>query len=201
MSYNQQLIKNNFNKKFPEIPFEVWDEFLKICEYKKCKNKEIIIPAGTTTRKTFYIISGVVRGYSINKNGEELNLFLRPDGTFTIPFDQLLEKTPTKYTFESILQAEILLFDLDDFEALCNRLPVLYNMYLWALKSAIVIVTGRVEAMIEKTPEERYQQLLSNYPIFFQKAFNKHIANFLGITPVSLSRIIKRMKNRTTETA
>ena len=49
--------------------------------------------------------------------------------------------------------------------------------------------------LIDKSPEERYDALLQQSPQFFQTAFNKHIANYLGITPVSLSRIIRR-KNK-----
>ena len=50
--------------------------------------------------------------------------------------------------------------------------------------------------MIDKSPEERYEELLQQSPQFFQTAFNKHIANYLGITAVSLSRIIRRKSNQ-----
>jgi len=51
--------------------------------------------------------------------------------------------------------------------------------------------------LIDKMPEKRYEQLIETHPQFFQKAYNKHIANYLGITSVSLSRIIKRkLENR-----
>ncbi len=42
-------------------------------------------------------------------------------------------------------------------------------------------------------PEERYLKLLKNQPDIFQRVQQKHIANFLGISPESLSRIRKRV--------
>ena len=143
-----------------------------------------------------FILSGVIRGYSTNANGEQLNLFLRPEGYFAAPYDQLFGNVPTKYSYESILLSDVLLFDLTEFEELCRQIPSFYEMYIWGLKSAVANSTYRIELMIEKTPEERYELLLKNYPIYFQKAFNKHIANYLGITPVSLSRIVKRTKEK-----
>lgn len=44
--------------------------------------------------------------------------------------------------------------------------------------------------------EERYDALLARSPGFFQKAFLKHIANYLGMTPGSLSTIMKRKKEQ-----
>ena len=62
------------------------------------------------------------------------------------------------------------------------------------LQENIQTLVFRVESLIDKLPEERYEELLERSPQFFQTAFNKHIANYLGITPNSLSRIIKRRK-------
>lgn len=182
--------------KFPMIEEEAWKDFANLCTYKKAKNKERIIKAGQIDRTIIYIHTGVLRGYVTNSDGEEVNLFLRGEKAFLIGNDQLIEKVPTKYTFESILQSELLLLNLDEFEILCKKYPSLYEMYLWGVKTALTITTKRMEGMIQKTPEERYSSLLEQYPIYFQKAFNKHIANYLGITPVSLSRIIKRIKEK-----
>jgi CRP-like cAMP-binding protein len=90
----------------------------------------------------------------------------------------------------------VLLFDLDEFEELCKNSSALSMLYVETLKSTLLSVTRRLESMILHSPEERYENLLKTSPLFFKKAFNKHIANYLGITNVSLSRIIKRSKNR-----
>lgn len=191
-----EKIKKTIRERFAEVPNTDLEYFFKICTYKKLKNKEVFIHAGTLERKLFYIISGVTRGYVINEDDTETNLFLRPEGGLTMAYDQLLEKNPTQCNFEAILESEVLLFDMDEFESLCANNPSLYKIYIWALKNGASLMAKRVVSMIQNTPEQRYENLLKAYPIFFQKAFNKHIANYLGITPVSLSRMIKRIKER-----
>ncbi len=69
------------------------------------------------------------------------------------------------------------------------------RLYIAALQENIQTLVGRVEALIDQSPAERYEELLNRSPQFFQRAFHKHIANYLGITPVSLSRIINRRKS------
>ena len=42
-------------------------------------------------------------------------------------------------------------------------------------------------------PEERFLKLIANQPDLFQRVPQKYIANFLGISPESLSRIRNRV--------
>lgn len=195
MQEKTDIIKQVFQKKFPTVSSEDLDAFVGICRYKSFKNKELLIKTGSTSRNYAFIISGVVRGYFINNEGVEKNLFLRAEGSFVGSSDHILDHRPTRYSFESILECEMILFNLDDFDELCQKYPSLYTIYLWGVKYTMITVIDRLVSMIDRLPEERYEDLLKKSPIFFQKAFNKHIANYLGITPVSLSRIIKRRKN------
>lgn len=51
----------------------------------------------------------------------------------------------------------------------------------------------RLTDFIIKTPEERYLQLLQSGSIVLQRIPQHYIAQFSGVTPVSLSRIRKRI--------
>jgi CRP-like cAMP-binding protein len=170
------------------------NDFLSICQYKRYDNKEIVFWQGSTTRKAAFILSGFLRGYTINAEGVEKTLILRPTGTFMGVPEWLLSNQPTKYTFEAISDCELLIFYLPDIERLAKENPVIFDLYVGALKENLAILIYRIESMIHFSPEKRYQDLLAKYPMLFEVAFHKHIASFLGITPVSLSRLIKRQK-------
>lgn len=149
---------------------------------------------GSTSQKAAFILSGVVRGYFINELDIEKNIILRIAGTFVSPVEWLSGNFPTRYTFESILECELLLFNITDYRELAKANSAIFDLYSWSLIDSINMMLYRIESMVNLSAEQRYKDLLEKHPVFFQKAFNKHIANFLGITPVSLSRIIKRMK-------
>ncbi len=57
----------------------------------------------------------------------------------------------------------------------------------------LVCYDNRMVSFITKTPEERYLELLSTGREILQRMPQHYIAHFLGITPVSLSRIRRRI--------
>jgi hypothetical protein len=45
------------------------------------------------------------------------------------------------------------------------------------------------------TPEERYLDLISWNPILIESAYDKHLASFLGVTALTISRIKKKLNH------
>ncbi len=187
-------IRSILKATYPFLEKEDIDQVLTIGQYQVLKNKVSIIQAGTVAKKSFFILSGMMRGYYINKKGEEKNIFLRPEHTISGSPDALFNNTKTKYTFESILESHLLVFDHPTFLHAAEKYPNLSKMYIAALQETVQTLIFRVESLVDKLPEERYEELLQRSPQFFQTAFNKHIANYLGVTPNSFSRILKRKK-------
>jgi hypothetical protein len=72
--------------------------------------------------------------------------------------------------------------------------PEIMELLNSILKDAVLMLHYRVETMITMSPEERYKDLVRLNPKFLETTYSKHVACFLGITPVSLSRIMKRIK-------
>ena len=168
---------------------------LEISTYKKCVNKEVIINSGKGSNDMFFILKGMIRGYYTNKDGEEINIFLRPEHTLTCSPQTLLHAAPSKYTFETVLETHVLIFPYNKLDAVKEKNKNIARLFEYGLIENIQTLIYRVESFVALTPEERYNDLFKKSPKLFKSAFNKHIANYLGITPVSLSRISKRKKN------
>ncbi|MEL6254114.1 MAG: Crp/Fnr family transcriptional regulator [Bacteroidota bacterium] len=177
---------------FPFLVKEDVEVFLSFADYQVLQNKESLIQAGKISRKAFFILKGMMRGFFINEKGEEKNIFLRPEHTITGAPDSLFNQSPTKYTFESVTETHLLVFDYEEVLTLGYENSRIIQIFLRSYQENIQTLIYRVESMIDKAPEQRYEALLERSPQFFETAYNKHVANYLGITPVSLSRIIKR---------
>lgn len=157
-------------------------------------NKSSIINIGEQCTKLFFILEGMVRGYNFDENGEERTMFIRPTRTFfTAP--RLIENAGrSEYCFEAIQEIQIMEIDFTDFVELSNKSIGVAKLYIEALRENVLTLISRVEMLAGKSPEERYELMLAQNPVFFQKALYKDIANYLGMTPNSLSRIIKRKR-------
>lgn len=186
----REIISNQF----PFLSDEDLDQLLKMGKHIKFKNKEFIHSLSGDTIPLYFILKGMVRGYFIEKNGDERTLFIRPTRTFFTSPELLKKEKESKFTFEAVSDTELLEFSFTQFEALTNSQLPFARLYIEALKENTLTLIGRVEMLAGRTPEERYDTLIKSRPAFFENVSLKHIANYLGITPNSLSRIIKRKK-------
>tara|TARA_B110000091_G_scaffold179192_1_gene195301 strand:- start:692 stop:1294 length:603 start_codon:yes stop_codon:yes gene_type:complete len=194
MVYSKEALKSILKKAAPILTNDNAEEFLNICEFNSFKNKEVIIRENIKATKGFLILKGIVRGYLLNNRGIEKNIILRSCFTFVGSPNTLFNNEKSRYTFEAIGKVELLAFEYSDLENLTLNNPNILKFHLSSYKEIIKTLIYRVESMINKMPEERYQDLLNTNPQFFETVYHKDIANYLGITPVSLSRIIKRSK-------
>lgn len=189
-------IESNLLSIFPYLRKEDLEQFYQISDLKSYSAKECILISGVTSRKAFYIVKGVVRGYLIDQNGQERDLILRAEGVFTGDPDALLSSHPQTLTFQALTQVNILLFSFEEFEALAYKNKNILTMYLDILKENLIISRNRLNDMILLSKEEYYTKLLQNNPIFLEKAQKKYVANYLGIRPESLTRLIKRIETK-----
>lgn len=179
----------------PYLDNDEIEKFISICHIKTLKNKEIVIKANSFNGYSGIILKGVLRGYFTNSEGVEITSIIRVENTFFAVPEWFVGNEPTKYNIESILESEVLLFKSEELEKLALHNPGILKLVLSGFKESYNTLISRLESMIQKKPEERYIELLEKNPLFLSKAFNKHIANYLGMNPVSLSRITKRVRD------
>ena len=162
-------------------------------------SKRIVVPAKTTLleagaiAKHMYLIrSGCARLW-YNNNGEDITLQFFMPGQVVASFDSILHDIPSEFTLETILTAEVEVFDKRDIE----------DAYKQSAESSMQLAMQAFElaskyknlflSRIKDTPQQRYEALLREHPDIVAQIPQHYIATYLGITPVSLSRIRARI--------
>jgi len=173
-------------------------DLLAISDFQTYENKTIILKSGNMSRKAFLVLQGSVRGFVIDSAGEEKNILLRSKGIFVGDAEALFSPQPQKLTIMSMDKTVVLMFSIKSFEKLAEEHKGVQRLYLNSLKEAILRLTYRVNSMITMNSEERYLDLLDINPDFLKDAYDKYVANYLGITAVSFSRIKKKLNKPTT---
>ena len=196
MELNREEIDKLLEKHCSSLGKTERDIFINSSEYVHFESKENILDNRKKEKQAFFILSGSVRGYIIDEEGEERNLILRSEGVFTGDANSLFGNQPKTISFEAITPVDALIINFDTFEKMAWQNTAVMKLYINALQDAVMVLTYRVHTMVSLSHEERYMDLLRKNPSFLKDSFNKHIANYLGITPVSLSRIITRVKSK-----
>ena len=179
---------------FPFLASQDLDLLLEGSKLLHLEHKETISKEGDRIAHIHYIHKGMVRGYFIADTGEERTMIIRPTNTFSGPPGILSGATHSKYNFEAIQETVLIRMDINSILSYSNTHLGICRLYNEILRENLHTVFFRVELLAGMSPEERYETLLKERPELFQKSYHKYVANYLGITPNSLSRIIKRRK-------
>lgn len=187
-----------FHNTFPFLTDDELAIFQERMTGKSLGSKEVLTKRGKLPTELFFITKGMLRGFYIDEQGAERTLFLRPERTFFAAPEVMSPGKKSRYTVETIGNCELLQMRFADLESLSNEHHGICKVYLTGLKEHLQTMIFRVEMLAGMTPEERYDAVMHRSPQLFQSAHLKYIANYMGITPNSLSRIIKRKKQERT---
>lgn len=190
MSYSNEELKKAVLKFFPNLSHETLNQFLSICKYKESVNKEVILKGGSTRKNVILLLSGSARAFSLGNEGQELNSFMRYEGHL-IADAKVFGDQVQKLHVESIGEINYLKFNIAELEELGYENPDLMRFYLAFLKEIILTLSHRVGTFVTMSPKERYNDLLRWNPKYLEKAFDKDVASFIGIKPITLYRIKK----------
>lgn len=159
------------------------------------KKNEIYINEGVFQYKVFYIKKGLIRGYLNDEEGEEKTLFFRWEKEFGADPNCFFEKKPAKLTWVAIEETELLEINYQNIEDLSRKNIGLMRLRIFFNQKLLHRMYMRMESFILLNPENRFKELLNTHNDLCDRIPDKYLASFLGITPVSLSRIRKRILN------
>lgn len=178
---------------FPNLKEDEIELFLSITEYHIVKNKRNILKNGKTDKYVILILKGAARAYRVNNEGKELNNYIRAEGKLIADARVFGDDTQI-LNVESIGEIHFLKFDISELENLGFENSMLMVFYLNFLKEIILTLAHRVNTFVSMSTKERYLDLIKWNPHYLEKTYDKHIASFLGITPLTLHRIKKDEK-------
>lgn len=157
---------------------------------------EVYIAAGSSPGRLAYISKGLIRAFYLKENGEEVTVLLRWEDQFFAAYDTIFFSRPSRFTYQAMEPSSLLEVNYEHFMELLNASPRLGKAKDYFLTGMLAETMERVESFILMHPEERYLNLLKEKPDIIRRCPDKYIATFLGITPVSLSRIRKRLAGK-----
>ena len=160
--------------------------------YREVPKKFTLIKEGEVAKELYFINRGCLRFY-YNREGDEITGFIFLESLFATALDSFLQQEPSHQIVETLEDSELLVISYANLQKLYNA-SVNFQIFGRRLAEQRLVNAQRILASyILDSPEERYRKLLATQPEWLQRVPQHYIASFLGITPVSLSRIRKRI--------
>ena len=180
----------NINNKDEELRQHII-EFLKDKPIQKLHAKQLLLEEGHTASNAYFIVKGLLRMFFYDK-GRDISFQFFMENSIVSSFDSFYGNTPSMFYIESIEETEAIIINRNDFFRLLDSDIIVRKQFVEFLAARFHVYQQLFLSRIKYTPAERYDELLRNYPELLQRVPQHYIASYLGITPVSLSRIRNR---------
>lgn len=191
MKLSDSEILDLLQRFYPFLSPDEAKNLFSISKYSKFKSKEIILKSDRNDKKVFIILKGSARAYEI-VDGVELNTHLRSEGYLFGDPRSFDDNPHTLLDVAAISDIDALIFDLGELEAIAYKDPKMMNFYLYLMKEVILVFGHRIHTFVTMDSTQRYLDLLKWNPNYLKSAFDKHLASFLGISPLTFLRIKKK---------
>jgi CRP-like cAMP-binding protein len=140
-------------------------------------------------------VEGLIRYYYINEDGKEFIKYFCFSGHFVTSYTSLQTGRPSHYSIEALEDSRLIVFSFSRWKALLGRHPVWGIINSQVQAEALITAEERERSLILDNAMTRYRNLLKEIPGIEKRVPQYDIANYLGITPVGLSRIRGKIKS------
>jgi len=171
------------------------DILLSRFEERIVKKKTAILKSGKIAKEVYLVIEGCLRLY-YEKDGEDLSAYFFTEGMFAGAYDSFTSQQPSRHSIEAIEDSTVLVISYVDWMTLFEEFPWMNEFVRKVIERRFIALHQLFTSYILDSPEERYMHLLKNYPDLINRVPQHQLATFLGVTPVSLSRIRNRVSKK-----
>jgi CRP-like cAMP-binding protein len=161
----------------------------------KAKAKQVTYPKGhillkadCIERNIYFIKKGVVRAYA-DAAGGQVTFWFGMEGAPVLSMKSYVSEEKSYERIELLEACDLYEFNISELRALYEQDVHFAN---WGRKLAeheLMKTEERLIAMQFKTAQQRYADLVNNQPELLLRVQLGHIASYLGMSQVSLSRI------------
>ncbi|MCE9678126.1 Crp/Fnr family transcriptional regulator [Shewanella sp. AS1] len=149
---------------------------------------EILLHQGDRQNYAYFIESGVLKACHYNDKGGSLVKEYYFEQELCFLYQSWLTESPSRYQLEVVQKAKLIRVPLSLLET-----PS-WEQAKWALIRQQLIYKEEKEAFfLLNSPEQRYRYLLQHRPLWVAMLTSQQLASYIGINPVSLSRLKARI--------
>lgn len=173
---------------------EEWQIFASKLFNKRYAKGEFLLREGEIENQLKFIIEGTVRLFTSGNKQEDISLGFASEGTFCSAYASFVMRSPSKIGIEALESVEVLCVSYDDLQMLYSYSHTGERLGRINAEMYLSHKEDREILLLTMSAKERYLDLMNRNPRLFELVKLEHIATFLGITPQSLSRIRKDIR-------
>ncbi len=166
-----------------------WQTVKLAFEWVKLKKHQYLIQRGGRVRNDHWVVNGCLKASFTDLDGKENILQFAVEDWWISDYNALWKDESAKIDINCLAPSELLVLSNPKRLQLYTEVPAFQRFFHQKVTNAFVSLTNRVLSVLTKTPKERYDEFLTLYPDLVQRIPKKYIAQYLGVSRETLSRI------------
>ena len=181
-------IARELARKYSTMTHEELDLLESILVPMKFAKNEMILKEGDICENIYYVDKGLVRQFYF-KNGKEVTEHLGVDRSIIMCIESLFREVPTHLQIEALEPTVVYAMPKKKLEEVALHNVNIQILYRKILEESLILSQVHADLVRFETAQDRYKKLCKLNPQVVLRAPLVFVANYLQMTPQTLSRV------------
>jgi CRP-like cAMP-binding protein len=172
-----------------------WEKFSHLFKRQEIPAKTVLLREGEISKNAYAIEKGCLRTW-FNNDGIDITTRFLFEGDGVSSIESFRTGQPSLFTIESIEPSVIKTISKKDFEFVLDNSPAIRKEMEQHIFNRFVFAQKMMLSYMRDSPQQRYEEILSNRPDIIARIPQHYIASYLGVTKVHLSRIKAKISRK-----
>jgi CRP/FNR family cyclic AMP-dependent transcriptional regulator len=156
--------------------------------------RQYLVQQGDICRYENFVCKGFLRSFYTDEKGDDHTLHFAMEDWWITDATSFLKQEPATRNIIALEPSVLLQIEKAAIEDLYVQIPAFERFWRILNQNSTMAQDQRILNNIAMSGAERYEALIKKHPTLEQRMPQKHIASYLGISPVFLSQIRKQNK-------
>ena len=181
-------IARELARRYSTMTHDELDALESILVPMKFSKGEMILREGEVCNHIYFIEQGLIRQFYY-KNGKEVTEHLGEDHTIFMCIESLFKEEPTRLQVEALEPTIVYAMPKQELELVALHHVNIQMMYRKILEESLIISQIHADLVRFESAQSRYKKMCKLNPQVILRAPLVYIANYLQMTPETLSRV------------
>lgn len=154
---------------------------------------QALLREGECWQHLWWLERGALRLYYLDRQGKASNKNFYLDNAMIWPITPALRHEPVHFWVEAMAPGRVWPLPWSDWQATADGIATWHTLERRTLATLLQDKMQREHTFLQLTATERYVSLCAEHPDWFERVPLRHLASWLGVTDVALSRIRRQL--------
>jgi len=188
LSLTKRDVARELARRYSTMTHDELDILESVLVPMKFAKGEELLKEGEVCKHIFWIVKGLVRQYYF-KNNKEMTEYMVVENSIMMSIESLFKEQPSKQMMQALEPTLVYAIPKAELEAVAMRSVNIQILYRKILEESLIISQQRADMLRFESAQDRYHKLVKRSPQLVLRAPLVYIANYLQMTPETLSRV------------